>query len=267
MVNFAVVVAFSAVLLPATLTTVVAVPDDTPHYLVTLPDKELLCYGFKGIPLFAFSLISTEMASVNSYINISANQQALSQNAIGVKLINDDPHALRGMNIVRVVVEGDTAYVNDMGGIDIKEKVMMLEMKNNDVEFEVAASPHTEVKVKLQYPQAMVRIIRANDGSFNVLVEDAGDIKDGSIHGIMGQFLQKGVHVDKQNKLLVLPGRGSVPVYQSHVWPELQISDYKDKSCWRPEVGHMVTEGENYDYITDHVTGTKFKFSTSKLLK
>ena len=123
---------------------------------------------------------------MNSYVNISANQQALSQNAIGVKLINDDPHALRGMNIVRVVVEGDTAYVNDMGGIDIKEKVMMLEMKNNDVEFEVAASPHTEVKVKLQYPQAMVRIIRANDGSFNVLVEDTGDIKDGSIHGIMG---------------------------------------------------------------------------------
>ena len=123
---------------------------------------------------------------MNSYVNISTNQQALSQNAIGVKLINNDPHALRGMNIVRVVVEGDTAYVNDMGGIDIKEKVMMLEMKNNDVEFEVAASQHTEVKVKLQYPQAMVRIIRASDGSFNVLVEDAGDIKDGSIHGIMG---------------------------------------------------------------------------------
>lgn len=160
--------------------------DDTPHYLVTLPDKELLCYGFKGIPLFAFSLISTEMASVNSYVNISTNQQTLSQNTIGVKLINNDPHALRGMNIVRVIVEGNTAYVNDMGGIDIKDKVMMLEMKDNDVEFEVAASPYTEVKVKLHNPKAMVRIVRANDGSFNVLVEDAADIKDGSIHGIMG---------------------------------------------------------------------------------
>ena len=126
------------------------------------------------------------MASVNSYVNISTNQQTLSQNTIGVKLINNDPHALRGMNIVRVIVEGNTAYVNDMGGIDIKDKVMMLEMKDNDVEFEVAASPYTEVKVKLHNPKAMVRIIRAKDGSFNVLVEDAAEIKDGSIHGIMG---------------------------------------------------------------------------------
>jgi len=161
---------------------------DTPHYLVTLPDKELLCYGFKGIPLFAFNLISTEMVSVNSYVNITgANQQSLSQHTIGVKLINDDPKALRGMNIVRVIVEGNTAYVNDMGGIDIKDKVMLLEMKDNDVEFEVASSPYTEVKVKLQYPPAMVRIIRASDGSFNVLVEDA-NVKNNSIHGIMGNL-------------------------------------------------------------------------------
>lgn len=154
--------------------------------MVTLPDKELLCYDFKGIPLFAFNLISTEFASVNSYVNISvANQQTLSQHTIGVKLINDDPNALRGMNIVRVIVEGNTAYVNDMGGIDVKDKVMLLEMKDNDVEFEVASSPHTEVNVKLQYPPAMVRIIRAVDGSFNVLVENA-DIKNNSIHGIMG---------------------------------------------------------------------------------
>ena len=254
---------------------------DTPHYLVTLPDKELLCYGFQGIPLFPYSLISTELASVNSYVNISSNPQLLSQNMIGVKLINNDENALRGMNIVRVVVEGDTAYVNDMGGIDIKDKTMLLEMKDSDVEFEVASSQHTEVKVKLQEPPAMVRIIAANDGSFNVLIEGA-EIKNTSIHGIMGkkinsksmfnfkivflgQFLQKGVHVDKSNKLLLLPGRGTIPIYQSHVWPELQLTEYKDKSCWRPEVGHVAIEGENYDYITDHITGTKFKFSCSKL--
>lgn len=76
-----------------------------------------------------------------------------------------------------------------------------------------------------------------------------------------------GVRVDKENKLLLLPGRQSIPVYQSHVWPELQIGGYKGKSCWRPEVGHVVIEGENYDYITDHVAGTKFKFSASKLQK
>ena len=160
----------------------------TPHYLVTLPDKELLCYGFRGIPLFAFNLISTEMASVNSYVNISSavGQQTLSQHTIGVKLIGDDPKALRGMNIVRVILEGDNAYVNDMGGIDIKDKVMLLEMRDNDVEFEVASSPYTEVKVKLQYPPAIIRIIRTKDGgSFNVLVEDA-NIKNNSIHGIMG---------------------------------------------------------------------------------
>lgn len=161
---------------------------DTPHYLVTLPDKELLCYSFKGIPLFAFNLISTELASVNSYVNISvANQLTLSQHTIGVKLINNDPKALRGMNIVRIIVEGNTAFVNDMGGIDIKDKVMLLEMKDNDVEFEVASSPYTEVKVKLQCPPALVRIIRANDGSFNVLVENA-NIKNNSIHGIIGNL-------------------------------------------------------------------------------
>lgn len=122
---------------------------------------------------------------MNSYVNISAaNQQTLSQHSIGVKLISDDPHALRGMNIVRVIVEGNTAYVNDMGGIDVKDKVMELEMKDNDVEFEVASSPYTEVKVNLQHPPAVVRIIRVDD-SFNVLVEDA-NIKDNSIHGIMG---------------------------------------------------------------------------------
>ena len=127
------------------------------------------------------------MASVNSYVNISSstNQQTLSQHTIGVKLISDDPKALRGMNIVRVIIEGDNAYVNDMGGIDIKDKVMLLEMKDNDVEFEVASSTCTEVKVRLQYPPAIVRILRAKDGSFNVLVEDA-NIKNNSIHGIMG---------------------------------------------------------------------------------
>ena len=218
---------------------------------------------------------------MNSYVNVSSNPQLLSQNMIGVKLINNDENALRGMNIVRVVVEGDTAYVNDMGGIDIKDKTMLLEMKDSDVEFEVASSQHTEVKVKLQEPPAMIRIIAANDGSFNVLIEGA-DIKNTSIHGIMGkkvdsksmlnfkivflgQFLQKGVHVDKSNKLLLLPGRGTIPIYQSHVWPELQLTEYKGKSCWRPEVGHVAIEGENYDYITDHITGTKFKFSCSKL--
>lgn len=155
---------------------------------MTLPDKELLCYGFRGIPLFAFNLISTELASVNSYINVSAaNHQSLSQHTVGVKLINYDRNALRGMNIVRVIVEGSTAYVNDMGGIDIKNKVMLLEMRNNDVEFEVASSQHTEVKVKLQSPPAVVRIVRADDGSFNVLVEDA-NIKNSSIHGIMGNL-------------------------------------------------------------------------------
>ena len=159
---------------------------DTPHYLVTLPDKELLCYGFQGIPLFPYSLISTELVSVNSYVNVSSNPQFLLQNIIGVKLINNDENALRGMNIVRVVVEGDTAYVNDMGGIDIKDKTMLLEMKDSDVEFEVASSQHTEVKVKLQYPPAMVRIIASNDKSFNVLVEDA-DTKNTSVHGIMGK--------------------------------------------------------------------------------
>ena len=127
------------------------------------------------------------MASVNSYVNISSStsQQTLSQRTIGVKLIGDDPKALRGINIVRVIVEGDNAYVNDMGGIDIKNKVMVLEMKDNDVEFDVASSAHTEVKVKLQYPPAIVRILRTKDDSFNVLVENA-NIKNNSIHGIMG---------------------------------------------------------------------------------
>jgi len=138
--------------------------------------------------LFPYSLISTELASVNSYVNVSSNPQLLIQNTIGVKLINNDENALRGMNIVRVVVEGNTAYVNDMGGIDIKDKAMLLEMKDSDVEFEVASSQYTEVKVKLQYPPAMVRIIAAKDGSFNVIVEDA-DTKNTSIHGIMGKHI------------------------------------------------------------------------------
>lgn len=126
------------------------------------------------------------MTSVNSYVNISgANQQALSQNIIGIKLVNDDPKSLRGVNIVSIVVEGDTVYVNDMGGIDIKGKLLLLGMKNNDMEFEVASSPYTEVKVKLQDPLAMARIIRATDGSFNVLMEDV-HVKDDPIHGIMG---------------------------------------------------------------------------------
>ena len=103
--------------------------------------------------------------------------------------------------------------------------------------------------------------------NFNSCANMAGFCMDSHICVSTGQFLQKGVHIDKENKLLVLPGRASIPVYQSHVWSELQIADYKDKSCWRPEVGHTVTEGENYDYITDHVTGTKFKFSASKLQK
>ena len=84
-----------------------------------------------------------------------------------------------------------------------------------------------------------------------------------------GQFLRSGVMVDEEKRLLILPGRPSVPVVHQQVFAFIQAEapEYKAKSCWtakkRSSQGVGVIEGTYTDYEVKSLLSTGFNFGVA----
>ena len=82
-----------------------------------------------------------------------------------------------------------------------------------------------------------------------------------SLHPV-GQFINAEVKIDMESRQLLLgPERDPVPVQEGPVWGSVQDKGYQDRTCWYPQDGVSVLEGEPYDYVTEYILAHKYKFS------
>lgn len=83
-------------------------------------------------------------------------------------------------------------------------------------------------------------------------------------HGIIGQFLRKGVAVDEVRKVLVMPHKEPLPVERRPIWSFMEKQEHgkEERDCWTVlnygKQGKGLIDGTYMDYIVPELLSTDF---------
>ena len=88
-----------------------------------------------------------------------------------------------------------------------------------------------------------------------------------------GQFLRPGVALDEEGRLLILPGKPSVPIEQQQLYRFIRADapQYNHGTCWtavkHSNQGVGVIEGTYTDYEVNNLLHTGFRFGVDNRKK
>ncbi|XP_065888516.1 inter-alpha-trypsin inhibitor heavy chain H3-like [Dysidea avara] len=236
------------------ITTKIASASGDPHFTVPLvSSSDTLCYSIQGYAGLAFNLISNSHLTVNALFTDSINDTkevtwisklAVIFHTIGQAIIFDSTHQqvfmpsdgrLKSSVVKQIILKESGQFAAKFTkGLRPKNGTNSVEVvyKENMAKFTVTFhNDHLDVDWQLQDEQ----IIHS--------------------HGLMGQFMAKGIVVDQMKQILIRPDHPPVPVRLHHIWDYTHSNTDQLPSCWLVVndgiQGEGLIDGNILDYVVD----------------
>jgi hypothetical protein len=166
----------------------------SPQFVVTLPDKNLLCFSIEGFELFTYNLITSNYLVLNGFLNVTSMSavDGFSQMRgfvdIGMIIKAVDRRLKVGKRFIKHFIYGEKkkAVMQGFGEVDLNRGAISFAMKNGHSNIESQQSAHEQFRLTLDKPKTDILIISSNGHTFNVYVEDCSGLIGMDMHGVIG---------------------------------------------------------------------------------
>ncbi|XP_065894617.1 inter-alpha-trypsin inhibitor heavy chain H3-like isoform X1 [Dysidea avara] len=227
-----------------------------PHFIVPLLSKELLCYSIQGYPGLAFNLIYNKNFIINAQFVDSVGDTS---EATWIGKLAVIPHNSNSSEAIIFDSAEQTVTVVGRGSFKASIIKKMIISNNDKVKFIQGIEKQTgnpTVHVSYTDPRADFDVsFHSNhlNVDWNLKYDEFADL-----HGLMGQFMRKGVDIDIQREMLIYSdGRDPVPVTRDST-----MTGDANRQCWKVmNYGHQgegLIKGKILDYVVPHILSTDF---------
>ncbi|XP_065894910.1 uncharacterized protein [Dysidea avara] len=219
-----------------------------PHFSVPLLSKEVLCYSIQGYSGLAFNLICNNNYVINAlFVDTEGDtSEATWIGKLAILPQNDD----KSDAVVFDSVDQEIVVVDD-GNLKAAMVKEIIFNENGTAKFTQTTKKENgnpTTRVMYTKPQAKFDVTFYKnhlnvDWSMNY-----DELHDS--HGLMGQFMKKGINIDSKKEMLVhSDGRDPVPVTRDSVMT--------GKWCWKAKnygnQGEGLIEGDILDYVVPNI--------------
>lgn len=180
---------------------------NSPRFVVKLPDKNLLCFSFEGYEFFTYNLITSNYLVLNGYLSLASisggdddeeeedvddveGSKVRGFRDLGVIIKVVDKRIKGGKRIFKHQLYGEKkkVFLEKFGEVDIKKGAITFSISEGRSNIESRGSPYEEFRIMGDAPKFDIVALSTNGHTFNICVEgDAGLIGIDS-HGLIGEL-------------------------------------------------------------------------------
>ena len=172
---------------------------NSPRFVVRLPDNNLLCFSVEGFELFTYNLITSNYLVINGFLNVTTLSQDDGDmdpslirgfTDVGVYIKSVESRSKGGTRMFKHSVYGskEKVVLERFGEVDMHRGAIGFTLEEGHSNIESENSKHEQFRVVMDKPKCDIRMISGDGRTFSVYVEDLSGLVGINTHGLIGRL-------------------------------------------------------------------------------